>query len=79
VRRLRDRGDDQVLTLARPLATIKVKEILELAPPARRAATFELLRDLHDSELDRVGDLTLEDLVRRDAGGPSEPARPPVA
>ncbi len=70
VRGLRDRVDQHVLTLARPAETIKVHEILELAPagPRRRSAA-ELLEELRRRELGAAGDLTLEELVARSTVG----------
>ena len=65
VRGLRDRADQHVLTLARPADTIKVRQILELAPPARTPVAAELLEELRRRELGAVGDLTLEQLVAR--------------
>jgi membrane protein len=79
VRRLRDRGDDHVLILARPPETIKVKEILELAPPARRPEAFKLLIDLRRCELEAVGDITVEDLIRDRREQREAPAAAPVA
>jgi hypothetical protein len=65
VRGLRDRADQHVLTLSRPADTIKVRQILELAPPARTPVAAELLEELRRRELGAVGDLTLEQLVAR--------------
>jgi membrane protein len=65
VRGLRDRHGEHVLTLPRPLGTVKLKDILELAPPPRSAAAGDLLRELQRCELEAVGDQTLDDLTRR--------------
>jgi membrane protein len=65
VRGLRDRVDQHVLTLARPAAAIKVREILELAPPTRTPVAADLLEELRRCELERAGDLTFEELAAR--------------
>jgi membrane protein len=65
VRGLRDRVDQHVLTLAKPSEAIKVREILELAPPARTPVAADLLEELRRCELDAAGSLTLEELVAR--------------
>jgi YihY family inner membrane protein len=65
VRGLRDRVDQHVLTMARPPESIKVRELLALAPPVKTPVAPELIEDLRDAELAAAGDLTLEELVAR--------------
>jgi membrane protein len=68
LRGLRDRVDQHVLALARPADSIEVREILELAPPARTPVAADLMEELRRCELEAVGDLTLETLVERSRG-----------
>jgi membrane protein len=73
LRGLRDRVDQHVLTLARPPDAIRVRELLELAPPARTPVAADLLEDLRRCELDAVGDVTLEELATRADGESVDP------
>jgi membrane protein len=71
VRRLRDGGGDHVLTLARPMSTIKVAELIQLAAPPRRFGRIEgeLMAELRRCELETAGENTLDRLVRRSPPG----------